>query len=191
MGWKELGEKINQKLEEKKSSIDEISYILDIDPNKLRRMIQGDFSVDDEFHIKEYLKKISNEFEMDSDELIREYLDELEKKERDILPEKSRDVSIYLVMIIVLSFVAVVLAFLISRVMVSPVAILRNTSESDVEVSGVILKPGEEFLIYDSVDVLNNRGEITVRTYSGKIYKVRIKNFEVMVNGRDKGTGSR
>ena len=190
MGWREISEKIRERMKELEVREEDLILVLDIKKEKFRRMLEGDFSIDDEFHVKGYLRKICEELDLPFEEIEKEYLEGFKTlKKTEIESEPQR--LVYSFMIIFLSFLSIFLLFKISEVHGEPIAVLKNTSGNVLNVSGFDVAPGDEFEIYEGVKVTGNTGEVLIETFGKKIFRVKIRDFEVMVNGRGEGSRSR
>ncbi len=190
MGWREISERIKERMKELEVNEEDLILVLDIKKEKFRRMLEGDFSIDDEFHVKGYLRKICEELDLPFEEIEKEYLEGfkiLKKTEIRSEPQKR----VYAFMIIFLSFLSIFLFVEISDVYKEPIAVLKNTSGNVLNVSGLEIAPGDEFEIYEDVKVTGNTGEVLIETFGKKTFKVRIRDFEVMISGRGEDSGSR
>ena len=190
MGWREISERIKERMKELEVNEEDLILVLDIKKEKFKRMLEGDFSIDDEFHVKGYLRKICEELDLPFEEIEKEYLEGfkiLKKTEIRSEPQKR----VYAFMIIFLSFLSIFLFVEISDVYKEPIAVLKNTSGNVLNVSGLEIAPGDEFEIYEDVKVTGNTGEVLIETFGKKTFKVRIRDFEVMISGRGEDSGSR
>jgi len=187
VGWKELSEKLQDARIKKRIPLKELSMKTNISIDKLKKMEKGDFSIESPIYIKNYLKRLSAVLQLDESDLIEDYESETRlpvsnEKEK---PSISYEV-LYYVMVAVLSIFVIVLLVEIERELTLPYATLYNSSDATLLVNGRPLSPYENYKIFKDVKVTNNSSVVTIKEYSGRILKIKIKDFEVNLYGKSK-----
>ena len=190
MSWKDLSEKINEASVEKNISEDDIAEYLGLDKKKIERILNGDFSFDDRAHIREYLRRISWILDLDFEELWKEYEDTRDKM---LISKDGRSTSnkfeTFMATVLILLFALVTVN--IVKIRSEPCVFIENHSNEELIVNRIILKKGESFPTCESVKVYGNENGVLVRTFGKKNYLVKIENFEVIIDGNGKKSGSR
>jgi len=187
MGWRELSEKLQEARIKKRLSLRELSMKTNISTSKLKKMEKGDFSIESPIYMKNYLKRLSAVLELDETELIEEYESEKisltpSEKEKKVL---SFEIFYYIIVTILSTFVIILLVET-EKELKAPYATLYNSSDATLLVNGRSLSPHGEYKIFKNIKVTNNSSVVTIREYSGRTLKIKIRNFEVSLCGKDK-----
>ncbi len=169
--------------------LSELSYRTNISQSKLEMMEAGDFSFDKDFYMKVYLERIGKVLELNTERLLALYEMEKREQKKEVKEEvilRDRGIAFYIISA-VMGVLMVLEAVHIERILTLPYAYLKNTSPGVITVDGRKVLPGQEIPIYKNIRVNGNSSEVIVREISGRVIRVRIRNFEVIVGGRGKG----
>ncbi|MCD6450587.1 MAG: helix-turn-helix domain-containing protein [Thermotogaceae bacterium] len=187
MSWEELSEKLRDERIKKGLSLKELSTKTNISIYKLKKMEEGDFSIESPIYMKNYLKRIAIVLGLNELELIEEYQSEKlpsPHEERNEI-KISSNVICYTIIVTLIVLVGVLL-FKIEKEFKLPYATLYNTSESILLIDGKELPPNKEYDIFKNIKVTSNQGMVMIKEYSGRTLKIKIRNFEVSLYGKGK-----
>ena len=189
--WKTLGEKLKKSREEKGISLRELSLKINVDYKKLEKMEQGDFkNLDVPVYVKGYLRRYADALGMDPNELIEMYEKGFEavdvETETVVKGEEEKRVNFSIIFVITVLLINLVLLYLglkeFSYLVKEPLGVIKNLSGNVISVNGKDLKPGEEMALNEGVyKVTGNEGEVLLKT-KGKLWKVKLKDFEVKIS---------
>ncbi len=187
--WLRIGEALKQARESKEMSISEVAQETGIPEWKIRLIEDGQFDrVDAPFYVRNYIKTYAEFLGLDPTELLGQYeqkTTEVETKTKRVVFNGSLITLLLLAIFVAASIFFVYSAWRFFAVLNSPKVQFVNQSGQAIYFNEMSLEPGESVVLQTGqrYRVAGNTGVCAVRS-TGKEWKIRVENFEVVVWGK-------